>query len=225
MNSRACAIISLVMLLSANLMAKGKQYIIDHTKTYFAIVTGKEGLASGAAHEHVVVAKKYEAKLDVNEQNPAKSTFNLVIPTHKLSIDAPGDQKAVFKILKRLKLRQEPFKAVDAKDLKEVRKSMLSQEQLDVEHFKKISLKTTKITKIKASNNYKVEFEMKIKKKTVTKSIEVTASGNKGLLKINGYTKIKFSEFGIKRYTAFLGAVKVSDEFLLVLDLTAKRGP
>lgn len=216
-------ILSFAILSGANLIAKEQRYIINPTKTYFAIVTGKEGIASAAAHEHVVIARNYEAKLIINEKDPVKSTFNLVIPTKKLNIDNPGDEKAVLKILKRLKLRQAPFKSPDNKDRKEIKASMLSKEQLDAGNFGKISLKTIKITKNKANNNYKVKFKLKIRNKTVTKSINVTAISLKNLINISGYTKLKFSDFGIKPYSAFLGAVKVSDEFLLVLDLSAKK--
>jgi polyisoprenoid-binding protein YceI len=226
MDNLAFMALSLGMLSCATLVCKEQRYIIDPVKTYFAVVTGKEGLASVAAHEHVVVAKNYEAKLSINEQDPVKSTFNLVVPTKKLRIDDPGDQKALLEILKRLKLRDSQFKVPDTKDLKEIRMSMLSKEQLDAGKFKNISLKIIKITKNKGkNNNYKIKFEMKVKKKSVAKSMDVTASSDKGLIKVIGYTKIKFSEFNIVPYTAFLGLVKVSDEFLLVLNLTAKKGP
>jgi polyisoprenoid-binding protein YceI len=223
MNCLYFLLVSSWMLFSTNLLGARQGYVIDTAKTYFAIVTGKEGLARAAAHEHVVVAKNYEANLSIDEQDPTKSSFNLAISTAKLVIDNPDDQKAVYNILKKLKLRDAKFPKLDAKELKDVRESMLSKEQLDVKNFNKITVRIAKITNNKASNDYKIKFIMKVKNKTVTKFMNVKVSHDKNLLKINGHTKIKFSDFGIKPYSAFLGVVKVSDEFLMVLDLTAKR--
>ena len=115
----------------------GAEWSVDQEASVFAVVTHKEGLAAGLAHEHFVVAKGLEADLrpgglfSSEDETPAAATIEL--PVERLQVDDPVLASAWQERLLELRLIAEPFAELSDKDRRKIRRSMLGKKQLDSE--------------------------------------------------------------------------------------------
>ncbi|MGI9628911.1 MAG: YceI family protein, partial [Longimicrobiales bacterium] len=189
----------------------------------FAVVTHKSGLASGLAHNHFVVADRFLAEFAFDEADPTNSTLRFSTLTEDLVIDDPELQAAWIDRIRALGLVDE-FGDLDEGNRAKVRAQMLHEDQLDPENYSVIG---AQVTSIAASTTEigEVQFDLMatvdvtIHGTTVTREVPVRYERSGEALAIEGVGRFQFEEFGIKPYSAFLGTVKVQNDFEIYLNL------
>lgn len=189
-----------------------------------AIVTHKTGMASGLAHNHLVAATGYDARLVFDPLAPASTRLEFRAKVADLVIDSPELNQAWYPRLEALAILSDPFKDMSEKDREKVREAMLGGKQLDVERFPDIS---GSILKVEPSDGDDTEFPFRVTiafevhgqraEREIRGRFETTGDG----VVLEAVGEFLFSDFGIKPYSAFLGAVRNRDELQLYVRLRA----
>jgi hypothetical protein len=201
------------------------------SKSTLAIVTQKEGIASGLAHRHIIVAAKWIASLDLKNgvatNHLESGTAKISIPSADLIVDSPDAAQGIVEVLKSGKIWDPSSDKLSPENAEKVRENMLVDSQLAASKFPVIQ-GSGAFTDCKKSSDLltecTLELTLKVRDRTVTKTLPLSLKNQDGEWTADFLGKFKFSEFGIKPYTALMGAIAVTDEFVLACRLAAKEG-
>lgn len=198
-------------------------------QSVFAVVTHRGGLAGGLAHNHFVTASEYLANFAFDAEDPGRSTLRFSTLVEDLSVDDPQLQAAWIERIRALGLVDE-FGDLSEGDRAKVRSEMLDDDQLDPDNFPLIAAVLSGVTE-QATTLGDVVFthmatvEVTIHGTTVTRDVPVRYENEGDALRIEAVGNFNFEEFGIEPYSAFLGTVKVQNDFEIYLNLLAEPPP
>lgn len=212
--------------------AEKSQVVI--AKSSLAVVTDKEGVASGLAHRHIVVAREWTASLNlIGNPDGVKASVlpwiggsaEIEIPVKKLLADDAAGAEPIKNLLIEHGIWSATNDHLEPSNQAKVTENMLDESQLNSEAFPKISGSGS----FDACQNTapgveicKLKLSVTIRGKTITKQIDLTLNLDPSGTTANFMTPIKFTEFGITPYSAMLGAIRVSDQFRLAGSLRAE---
>lgn len=212
------------------------EYTVVQDQSVFAVVTDKGGIAAGKAHRHLVVASTYEVALEFDESDPAATRFHFSTLSTDLVVDDPTHKSRWAARIAELGVTDD-LGEVSESDREKIRKEMLDDDQLDPENHPQITVRVTGVRardpaagqgddepEATASFGYTADVEVTIRDQTVARSVPATYDITNGTLNVEALGEFTFREFGISPYSAFLGAVKVKNEFHMYVRLTAVRG-
>lgn len=211
----------------ADKSAKPQSLRFVKEKSSFAIITGREGLASGLAHRHVILAQDPTVTLTTtsNPDNEKAAALPLIggsadikIAVKTLLVDDVNATEFIRALAAERGIWSASADRVDSSIREKVTENMLDSSQLNAAHFPTIagtgSFSDCQIANAQSSK-CKLALAVTIRGVTVSKEVELQlvkdASGIFGQF----VAPFKFNEFGIKPYSAMLGAIRVSDEFHL----------
>ncbi len=218
--------IFLTYFLSVGADLRAAEYRVLPEQSILAIVTHKAGFASGKAHNHLIAASNYEARLELDGSNPLSSRFQLELAAEDLVVDGPEQRKEWYPRLEALGILDEPFKELSQKDREKIRETMLSKKQLDAAAYPKIRVRVEEILAESSTLGdeefaYRVMVRFDVHGREVVAPIAARYVGDGGAVRIEAVGTLRFEDFGIKPYSAFLGAVKNQNEFHVYLALAA----
>ena len=205
--------------------ASAGEVVIDESDSILAIVTHKGGFASGRAHNHMATAVGYEAHLVIDSEAPLGARFELELPTERLEIDRWDLQQAWYPRLEALGVLDEPFRELSKEKRAKIRDTMLSKKQLHAAEFPRITARVASIAERvskagEVSFPYAVTLALTVRGRTVERTVTARYEVGEGRLTIEAVGRFRFTDFGIKPFSAFLGAVKNQDEFHVYLHLS-----
>lgn len=227
---RLFVILTVLGVLCAAPLLAGDLVIVPE-ESILAIVTHKAGMASGLAHNHLVVATGYDAKLAFDPLAPTATRFEFRAKAVDLVIDSPELNPAWYPRLEALGILSDPFKEMSDKDRGKVHETMLGEKQLDVERFPNISGSILKVEAADATDAefpFRVTIAFEVHGERVEREIRGRSEPSAEGVVLEAVGDFLFSDFGIKPYSAFLGAVRNRDEIELYVRLRAvpgKRSP
>lgn len=195
-------------------------------ESILAVITHKGGFASGLAHNHLITAAGYDAKLEFDEASVSATRFELRIRPEDLVVDDPELQNTWFPQIRALGILDEPFGDVSDGDRKKIRSSMLGKKQLDAASFAEISASLLSVREVAAPTEeesfaYRVTVVLEIRGRRVEREMLARFALEDGALSVEAFGDFQFTDFGIKPFSAFLGAVKNQDEFHVYARLVA----
>lgn len=204
---------------------------LDPMNTVFAVVTHKAGLAAGMAHEHVVVAERYDAALRLDPDAPASASLELEVPVRELSIDQRSRVEALSATLVERGIVEEAPTVPDEKDRAKIRRSMLAEDQLAAGAHPTITAEARGLrpTEDRGDATHVTTVSLTVRGETVEAEMPLTLRFEEGttpdeeVVVIEGSTTFAFTDFGIEPYSAFLGMVKVADVFHAYVRVVARR--
>lgn len=190
---------------------------LDRKASVFAVVTHKEGLAAGLAHEHFVVANDYEATIDVaglfSDDVESAARFEFEVAVNDLRVDDPEQSARWQERLLQLELLGKPFAELSEKDRKKIRKSMLGKKQLNAALHPQISARLEEI-RSDGDGSYFGTLHLTVADHSVSKEISFVLDGTeRGVLRAEVTATFDFTDFGIKPYSAMLGSIRVANTF------------
>lgn len=203
------------------------EFAIDPAESIFAVVVHKGGIAAKLAHNHLVYPATYDAKLAIENNDPATAAFTLDFDTTALETDAPDMHKKWYPSIEKAGVLDEAFKPVDDKNRATIREHMLDANQLDAKQFPNISAKLTKVraeagTKGKENYTHIATIAFTVHGKTIERECPASVALAGDTATIDALGEFKFSEFGIKPYSAMAGAVKNLDPFHVFVHISAQ---
>jgi len=216
------------LLLILSVAAHAATFTIDRDQSIFAVITHKGGIAARLAHNHIVYPKDYKADLSLDGNDVTQCRFKLNFPVDHLQNDTLGMQVLWFPKIKKAGILDEAFEAISDQERAKIRHTMLGSKQLDAKDYpeiravvKRISKRTTRVNK--QTYDYVVTLAFTVHSKTVERDIPARIRLDNDVLNVTAIGEYKFTEFGIKPYSAMLGAVRNRDTFNLFISLRATR--
>ena len=191
-----------------------------------AVVTHKGGLAKGLAHNHFIAPAKVDSQLTLTD-GPESLTFTISLDVNDLEVDPPELSAKWYPRIEALGLLDEAFGEVSEKDRGKIRKTMLGKSQLRADRFPTITARG-EVTATRETTVGEVTFThvltVSLTIRDVTRDIEIPAniSVENGRLSLEATVRMRFSDFGIKPYSAMLGAVSNKDEIDFYVNLMAE---
>lgn len=221
---RTSLLCSAALLTASPLAAQGEPMTFTEP-SIFAVVTHRGGIAGGLAHNHFVVADRYLADFTFDREAPQGSSLRFSTLVDDLTIDDPSHQEAWTERIRTLGL-VDGFGDLDEDTRAEVRAEMLDEDQLDPENHPVIAAVLTGIreepTRIgQVDFTHSATVDVTIHGVTVTRDVPLRWEADGEALAIEAVGRFTFEEFGIEPYSAFLGMVKVQNDFEIYLNLRA----
>lgn len=199
-----------VALLAAAAEAAPIQYALDAEASALHARTYKAGVASGFAHDHVIVAPVAAGEVTFDPADPGSFTIDVRIDARALEPDPPAVRRIYG-------LEGE----IDADDRAEIGKSMRSADQLAVERYPEIRFRSTKVSAV-APGRYTVEGQLTLRGRTQAVSLPVEVEADAEGFTGRGRLRITHAMFGFEPYSALLGAVKNQEKIDLILRVVAR---
>jgi len=189
-------------------IAQNAYFNEENGELYVRVFKDTNTLASGMAHDHVILAKRWEGQIQWNENEPHNCLLEFQIPVHFLDVDSD-------RMRRKVKL---PGK-ISSGDRKTIKDHMLAKDQLWAKKHAYITLSANEC--IISDTGIKIDSTLQIrgKKRTIEPIISINTEAG---FKVKGAFRIKLSNFGIKPYSGFFGAVKNKDIVSIHIDLHDK---
>ncbi len=203
------------------------EYTIDAARSLFAVLTHKAGIASGLAHDHLVVAVPAKTRLDFDSATPEATRFTFAAAVDALEVDAPGPRAAWKGRFRELGIHSGELPPVSDSDRAKVRAAMLGATQLDGAKFPEIRAEVVALTRSASSpgSEWVAKVHLVIHGKTVERSLPATWSEKEGTLTAEIWGEFRFQEFGIEPHSTMLGAIRNDDRLHLYVSVVARRAP
>jgi len=170
----------------------------------------KAGIASRFAHEHVIVARAVAGRISLDPERPGTTSVSLTLFVDGLDADPP-EVRAAYGL-----------PPIGEKDRRKIAETMRSGDQLDLAHHRVIRFRSTRVTQV-AGGRFRVDGELTLRGVTRPLALVVDARLEGRRLRATAHTALRQSDFGLRPYSALLGAVRVRDE--VELDLSVEAGP
>jgi hypothetical protein len=215
-----------LLLFMVPLYAAPMTYQMNKETSVFALITHKKGVFASMAHNHFIVAQPHSASMTKAEDGSWQMDFTFKVDD--LKVDPYDLASTHYPRLETFGLLDEAFEALKDKDREKIRESMLARGQLNAKKYptitaklESVNAKASKVGGVDFPQELTVSMTIKGETKPVTFAANVV-EGEDGKVRLEALAKAKFTDFGIKPYSAFLGAVANADnvEFYLVLEMT-----
>ncbi|MCX6118127.1 MAG: hypothetical protein NT027_11340 [Proteobacteria bacterium] len=207
---------------------------IQGTSSSVAILTDKEGLAAALAHRHIIVATNIESSLDLGAVDLAASDAlskissgqaKVSFKVQDLVVDTNSAAASIIPVFSNAKLWVVGTDKLEEGNASTVKENMLDSSQLDAGKFATIEGQgrfDSCVTKADALE-CKLSLTLIVKGKSIAKQLPLTIkkSGQSAVAEFLG--SFKFTDFGIKPYTAMFGAIAVKDQFYVAGRITASN--
>lgn len=182
-------------------------YAVDSVKSKIEIHVGKEGFFSVFGHDHLIAAKEFSGKAQLDPQKMEESSVALSVASKSLTVLDPGESE---------------------KDKAEVQKTMLGDKVLNVEKYPEIRFTSTRVASAKKTNDgWELTLEGKLAlhgvEKTARFPLRVRLDGD--TLRAQGEVSLLQTDYGITPVKVGGGAVKVKDKLKLRFDIAAGKKP
>lgn len=226
--SRRCRLALFVTVaLSLPAVALAADWRVDPEQSTFAVLTQREGLASGLAHDHLIIARTPDCRFSVDAASPENSSLRCRQEVAALDVDPAAERARLAGRLQQLGALSRDLPPLSDGDRADIRAAMLSADQLDAERFPRIEAELLGITPRKARDDLPGKFEwtarlrMDIHGRSLETTAPLRAELNSDELRAELLVAMRFSDFGIEPYSALLGAVRNADRFYLYVELVA----
>ncbi len=220
--------LSLYLLLAATpqVVSGPIEYEVIPEESVFALGTHKAGLAARWAHNHLIVASDYTARLAFDAGDPTRTSFQIQLSVAGLTVDDSAIKDRWYPRLHELDVWGDSYRGMSEEDREDVRANMLDEKQLYADSFPTIEARSTTIEARDAERgdthfSYEVLLAVTIRGETVHRPFVARYAIEDETLIVEALGVFYFTDFGIEPYSKFLGSVKNKNEFHLYLYLRA----
>lgn len=195
------------MAASMDTSAQAAPYRIDMARSEIAVKVFKAGAASAFAHDHVIRAPRWQATLDLSP-DPVALSAEVVVDVRALEVDEP-----------ELRARHGLDGTLSDGDRAQVRENMLGADQLDAASHPTIRFAATRVDS--EGDGFRLTGELSLHGVTRPVAVPLAVVRDDESYVARGSLRVQQSAFGIRPYSAFLGAVRTQDAVEIVFTLVA----
>ncbi|HZD66556.1 MAG TPA: YceI family protein [Acidimicrobiales bacterium] len=165
--------------------------------------TSRQGAAARAGHDLTIGVTRWRATAEVNLEDPGASSVRLEVDATSLEVrEGTGGIK--------------PLTDKDRADIKET----IDKKVLHTDQHPEITFSSTRVSPQPGeATQVVVEGELTIQGRSGPVSAEVALRDVEGGARVRGRATVAQTGWGIKPYSGFLGALKVSDEVEVEIDV------
>lgn len=217
------ACIPLALTLMAVAPAAETAFTIDREASVLAIATQRAGIAGRMAHDHLIHAGGFDYALAVSGADPESVTFSLTLAAEGLVVDEPDALARWWPRLQEHGLVDRGPSSLSEGERADVRASMLGADQLNAEEHPAIRAEIVSIAGAESADNttHRITVAVTVAGATVEYPFDAVLTVDDGRLEVEAHTVARFTDFGIRPYRAFLGAVRNQDEFVVFVHVVA----
>jgi polyisoprenoid-binding protein YceI len=164
--------------------------------------------ASGMSHDHVMRASGWTGTATWDPAKPENCKIDISVPVDKLVVDPPKLRAAVGY-----------DSTLSDGQRGDVRKNMLSKDQLNSSKYSEISFSATSC-KVVSGSKVDVSGKLTIKGTSKPITIRMTLDADAQSYSAKGGFKIKGSDYGLEPFSAMMGALKNQDELRFTVRLS-----
>ena len=206
-----------------------EEFTVDHDSSLLAFVNHKRGIASGLIVDPLTYPGEYDLNIALNP--------SIESATFTIRYDVKNIQVAGSKVLRRWGREildsgatRKPLEAPSPSRQRKIRNVILSKKFMDAARYPEVRVKSLGIEAIsngasERRHTHTMTIQITMHGKTVTTTFPSTVVLEGDRLTIDAAFPLKLSEFNIKPYSAFFGAVRFSDTFHVYMHFEAKRKP
>ncbi len=220
--------IACVFIFLFGVIATADVFDVDPANALFAIVTHKSGPMAKMAHDHLIYTDKWKTEVSVDGDDMSTAKFQLQFPVTSLRVNIEDDSKKWYPKIHALAAQEKPFTKPSPKDRKLIVKHIVGKKQLNAAKYAEIKAELKSVlpkesTRGKTKFAYEAVIALTVCGKTVEYPFAANIDDKDGKLKIEAIGEYKFTDFGIKPYSAFFGAVGNKDRFYVYVNFSAAR--
>ncbi len=170
-------------------MISSGTYEVGPSQGTLQLHTGREGVAKKVGHDLVIEAGRWSAKVNVDADDLTRSTATVTVDTRTLEVIS-GEGGA---------------KALSDKDRKDIKEN-IDKKVLKTDKFPEITFKSGRVVS-KGADAATVHGDLTIMGTSRPAAMDISLTGAKAV----GTMTIKQSDWGIKPFSALMGALKLAD--------------
>jgi len=186
-------------------------YDVDAEKSTLHVLVYRGGALARLGHNHVMSVRGMQGRL-WSHTTTAKSGFDVSFPVAQMIVDDPEARRAAGSDF--------PPDVPDD-DREGTRRNMLRAEVLDAERYPTIALKSVNVAG--SATNPQVTARVTIRDASRDVSLQPAISIDGNRMTVRGELDLLQSDFGIKPFSAALGALTVQDRLHVKFDVVAVR--
>jgi polyisoprenoid-binding protein YceI len=186
-------------------------YRVDPQSSELHIQVLRGGTLSKLGHNHVVSSRHVTGRVWLHGDFQ-RSGFELSIAVNELVVDDPQARR---------KAGSDFPPDVPQADKDGTRKNMLGPNVLDGERFRELTVKSAQVSGTLEAPRIVARITIKDVSRDVSVPVKIGTTG--GRLTASGAFDIQQTDFGIKPFTAALGALAVQDKLHITFEITAVR--
>lgn len=186
-------------------------YRVDPQGSELHIQVLRGGTLSKLGHNHVVSSRNVTGRAWLHPEF-SRSGFELTVPVNELVIDDPQARR---------KAGSEFPPEVPQADKDGTRRNVLRPDVLDGERFRELTVKSAQVSGTLEAPRVVARITIKDVSRDVSVPVKIATTG--GELTASGAFDVQQSDFGIKPFTAALGALAVQDRLHITFAIVATR--
>lgn len=186
-------------------------YDVNPQASEVHILLYRGGTLARLGHNHVMTAAGLKGRVWIHP-TLEKSGFELAFPVARLSVDDPEARRAAGKDFPP---------DIPQADRDGTRKNMLRAEVLDAEHHPTVTLRSVRVAGTPQAPQITVRITIRNVSRDVAVSSTMKVAGTS--LTASGEFDIQQSDFGIKPFSAALGALEVQDRLHITFKIVAEK--
>ncbi len=176
-------------------------YDIGPSQGTFRLHTSREGMAKKVGHDLVIEATSWTAKVNVDGDDISRSTANVTVDSRSFQVvSGTGGAK--------------PLSDKDRKDIED----NINKKVLNTGKFPEITFASTSV-KSTGGDDVTVLGDLTITGTTRPASMDITVAGDKA----TGTMNLKQSDWGIKPFSALMGALKLADALTIQVEASVPK--
>ncbi len=199
------------LLIGSPLAAAAETLTLDPSTGSLRALVYKEGPLAAFGHDHVVRAASFRG---VVELSSASAALTLSVDARALTIDEPKAREA------------EGWRPIAEKDRREIEAAMRGPKGLDVEKRPELELRSESIEPVaQEKDTWLLTGRLLLHGAAQAIEAPVVVSSTPAGAWFSGYVRLRPSDYGVKPFSVFAGAVRTKDEAVVKFDLLGRRAP
>lgn len=188
--------------------ATPQTYTVQSPQTQLDVLVKYDRTAIVRGHDHVIQTRQSSGTIVWAPNNPSLCKVDLSFPVESLQVDPPGSRE-----------RHSLNGTTSENDKKTIKRNMLGKTQLQAEQFHEI--RYTAKTCVAKGSTIQVTGDLTLRgqTKTVTSLLKIAVTD--GTFTAKGQFRATHDDFGMKPYTALMGALRNDTLLNFYLDVTA----
>jgi polyisoprenoid-binding protein YceI len=186
-------------------------YDVSGENSELDILVFRGGALSRLGHNHVISSRTLSGRASIHPQFP-RSGFELTFPVKELTVDDPQRRRAAGGDFPP---------DIPQADRDGTRKNMLRAEVLDADRFPNITLSAARVAGTLESPHITARITIKETSRDVEVPTKIVLEGRR--LTATGELDIQQTDFGIKPFSAALGALEVQDRLHIQFKVVAEK--
>jgi polyisoprenoid-binding protein YceI len=196
------------LFLSRGAAAQSTTLTLDPSTGSLRVLLYKDGPLRALGHDHALAAPAFQGQVELSS---GSAQLMLTIDATKLVIDTAPVRE------------EQGWSALKDSDVESINAGMRGPRGLDVKKYPQITFRSDTIEPVAGEKDlWEVTGRFSLHGTTQTIDFPVTMTDGPGGKWFSGYVRLRQSEYGVKPFTVFGGAVSVKDEILVRFNLLGR---